>query len=301
MGISFAAILVRLALPAPPVVTGFYRMLFASGAVAAALALRRRPLALSRRSALLALAAGACFGTDLALWNTSIVKTSVATATLLVNTTPIHVGLWSALVLRQPPGRRFVAGAALALTGAAVLLGVSREDVAHLAGALLALAASVFYSGYLLCMTAARREGEALPALGLSSAGATAALAVYALARGDAFAGLPPHSWAAIAALALVSQLCGVLAIVWALRFLPATVSSVALLAQPVVATLWAWLLLGEGLGAWQAAGGAAVLAGIALASQTPALPAGAAPLRGGTAAAPTTDRSPAGRSTPAS
>jgi drug/metabolite transporter (DMT)-like permease len=286
VGISFAAIFVRLALPAPPVVTGFYRMLFASGAVGVALALRRRSLALSPR---------------LALWNTSIVKTSVATATLLVNTTPFHVGLWSSLVLRQPLDRRFVAGAALALAGAAVLLGISREDLAHLAGALLALAAAFFYSGYLLCMTAARREGDALPALGLSSAGATAALGIYALARGDAFAGLPAHSWAAIAGLALVSQLCGVLAIVWSLRYLPATVSSVALLAQPVGAALLAWLILGEGLGAWQAAGGAAVLAGIALAAQARALPGGGAPLTSRSDARATTDRNPAGRSTPSS
>lgn len=48
-GISFAAIFVRLALPAPPVVTAFYRMLFASALVGAWLAGRRAGLGLPDR------------------------------------------------------------------------------------------------------------------------------------------------------------------------------------------------------------------------------------------------------------
>jgi drug/metabolite transporter (DMT)-like permease len=55
---------------------------------------------------------------------------------------------------------------------------------------------------------------------------------------------------------------------VWALRYLPATLASVALLAQPVGTALLGWWILGEPLSAPQTAGGAAVLAGIALAAQ---------------------------------
>jgi drug/metabolite transporter (DMT)-like permease len=270
VGISFAAIFVRLALPAPPVVTGFYRMLFATGAMAAfALAAKRTPRPpLGRRAALLALASGACFGTDLALWHTSIVRTSVATATLLVNTTPIYVGLYARLVLGERLAPRFVAGAALALAGAALLLGVSRRDLAQTEGALLALAAALFYAGYLLLMKAARGRGDAGPALLLSNAGATAILGLYALAQGGPFRGFPAASWAAMAGAAGVSQIGGVYAIVWALRYLPATLASVALLAQPVGTALLGWWILGEPLSAPQTAGGAAVLAGIALAAQ---------------------------------
>jgi drug/metabolite transporter (DMT)-like permease len=271
VGISFAAIFVRLALPAPPVVTGFYRMLFASALVGAWLLLRRRALGLSRPTALAALASGLCFGTDLALWHTSIVHTSVATATLLVNTTPVHVGLYSLLVLHQVLDGRFVAGAALALAGSALLLGISWGDVDDARGALLALAAAVFYAGYLLLMTAARRQGDAVPALFLASVGATALLGLYATLAGDPFVGFPASSWAAMLGAALVSQIGGVMGIVWALRYLPTTVASVALLAQPVGTALLGWWLLGESLAPLQVLGGAAVLAGIALASQASA------------------------------
>ncbi len=270
VGISFAAIFVRLALPAPPVVTGFYRMLFASAAMAAwtLVATRGPRTRLPPRSALFALASGVCFGTDLAMWNTSLVLTSVATATLLVNTTPIHVGLYARLVLGERLSPRFVAGAGLALGGAALLLGLSRHDLEQTEGALLALAAALFYAGYLLFMKSARSRGDAAPAFLLSNLGATAALGLCALADGEPMSGFPAASWAAMAASAAVSQLGGVFAIVWALGYLPTTVASVGLLAQPVCTALLGWWILGEPLSRPQAAGGAAVLLGIALASQ---------------------------------
>jgi len=271
-GISFAAIFVRLALPAPPVVTGFYRMLFASCAMSAwalvATRTRGAGFCMGRRATLLALASGACFGTDLALWNTSIVKTSVATATLLVNTTPLTVGLYARVVQGERLSLRFGLGALLALSGAALLLGISREDLERTQGALLALAAALFYTGYLLFMKAARVRADAAPALLLSSLGATAVLGLYALVGGLPFHGFSASSWAAMAGAAGISQLGGVFGIVWALRYLPATVASVALLAQPVGTALLGWWILGEALSLPQTAGGVTVLVGIALASR---------------------------------
>jgi drug/metabolite transporter (DMT)-like permease len=269
-GISFAAIFVRLALPAPPVVSGFYRMLFATGAMAAwaIVATRSGGTGMGRRAALAALASGACFGTDLALWNTAIVQTSVATATLLVNTTPLYVGLYARVVQRERLSHRFTLGALLALAGAALLLGISRDDLERTQGALLALTAALFYTGYLLFMKAARVRADAAPALLLSSLGATGVLGCYSIAGEHPLVGFPWSSWAAMAGAAGVSQLGGVFAIVWALRYLPATVASVALLAQPVGTALLGWWILGEALTLPQITGGIAVLVGIALASR---------------------------------
>lgn len=266
-GIACAAIFVRLALPAPPVAVGFHRMAIATLLIAGFVAVRRgrRP---DSRSAWLALVAGVAFGTDLALWNTAVVETSVATATLLVNTTPVIVGAWAVLVEKRKLDRRFAGGVALALSGCGVLLGLPTLAGSERSGALLALGAAVFYAGYLLLMTAARRGIDAAPALLLSSAGATCALGSYAWLRGDAFTGYPASSWVAIVALAVVSQLGGVLAIVWALRFLPTTLASVSLLGQPVGTALLGWWWLDEVISPLQAVGGVAVLAGIGLAAR---------------------------------
>jgi drug/metabolite transporter (DMT)-like permease len=269
VGISFAAIFVRLALPAPPVVTGFYRMLFATLLVGAWLAARRTWPEFQRPAVWWAVAAGVFLGSDLALWHTSIVLTSVAMATLLVNTTPVHVGLWAALVERERFETRFVLGALLALAGTVLLLGLPREGEGDLRGAALALLAAVCYAGYLLLMRAARRGSATLPLLWITSASATATLGVTAGLRGDAFAGFPAHSWGAMLGAALLSQLGGQMGVIWSLRFLPATVTSVALLAQPLGTTLLGFWLLGEGISGIEALGGATVLAGIGLASRS--------------------------------
>jgi drug/metabolite transporter (DMT)-like permease len=275
-GVSFAAIFVRLALPAPPVVTGFYRMLFASLLLLpptlyfaflqqdpARPPRESRPL----RAAGFALAAGACFGCDLAFWHTSIVETSVSNATLLVNTTPIHVGLFSRFVLGQRLTTGFLSGATLAILGCVVLVGF--EPVAgHARGNLLALVAAVFFSGYLLLMKRARDELAAPHAVWLACLSASAVLGLCGLVLGEPFRGFEGQSWAAMFGVAAISQVGGVLCIIWSLRYLPTTFASLALLAQPIGTTLLGWLIFSETLSLAQVAGGGTVLAGILLASR---------------------------------
>src|SRR5215831_15172388 len=169
LGIAFAAIFVRLAVPAPPTVTGFYRMFFAAIAMAAWAAATGRKVVWRGRAAAFALASGASFGLDLAFWHTSIVETSVGLATLLVNLTPIHLGLFAVTVRRERLAPRFVAGAALALAGMVLLLGVpglhANGPGSGLRGPGFAIVASLFYAGYLLLMSEARREMDAFDAL----------------------------------------------------------------------------------------------------------------------------------------
>lgn len=66
--------------------------------------------------------------------------------------------------------------------------------------------------------------------------------------------------------LAWISHAAGQGLIAYALAHLPAAFSSVSLLFQPVMAALFAWILLSESLSPLQIAGAAVVLAGIYLA-----------------------------------
>ncbi len=268
LGIAAAAIFVRLALPAPPVVTGFYRMAFALPVLAAVVAWQGGFRDAPTRALGLAFSAGLFFGADLSLWHLALVETSVASATLLVNTTPIPIGLWSLLVLRERPGRPFVAGAFLALCGTTLLLGSDLREGIGWHGGALALGAAFFYAGYLVLIQAARSGLDAWTGTLASTAGGVLVIGVFAAVRGDSFSGFPPHSWATFVAAALVSHVGGVLGIAWALRWLRATFASVALLIQPLGATLLAWWLFDETLSPGQALGGVAVLAGIFVASR---------------------------------
>jgi drug/metabolite transporter (DMT)-like permease len=74
--------------------------------------------------------------------------------------------------------------------------------------------------------------------------------------------------WLKLVGLALISQAAGQSLIAYAMAHLPSTFSSVGLLLQPVMAALFAWVLLGETLGWSEIAGGVAVLVGILIAHQ---------------------------------
>ena len=85
--------------------------------------------------------------------------------------------------------------------------------------------------------------------------------------------GIPFHTdavqaagWLPLFGLAIVSQILGQGLIAYAFAHLPASLSSVSLLIQPVVAALAAWMIFAEPVGPMQFAGGAIVLAGIWLA-----------------------------------
>ena len=210
---------------------------------------------------------GLCFAGDLALWHWSIRLTSVANATLLANVAPIFVTAAAWVLFRERITPVFLAGMALAFTGAAVVVGANvgtQSD--RWKGDLFGLATALFYAGYMLSAKYVRNWYSTRRVLAWSSVAACPVLVVLAvLAKEDFW----PHSakgWLVIGALALVSQIGGQGLIIWALAHLPASFSSVSLLVQPAAAAVLARGLLGERLTPLQAAAGLITLAGIALA-----------------------------------
>jgi drug/metabolite transporter (DMT)-like permease len=77
--------------------------------------------------------------------------------------------------------------------------------------------------------------------------------------------GFPLHSYLALLALGIISQVVGWLAINYALGHLPAAIVSATLLAQPVLTAIFAVMFLGEALAPLQLLGGLVALAGIYL------------------------------------
>jgi len=96
---------------------------------------------------------------------------------------------------------------------------------------------------------------------------------------GTSLGGYAPATYGAMVALACVPQLIGHVSLNWALRFLPATMVTVAVLGEPVGASLLAWMTLGEAPAALELGGGALMLLGIGLAflrgASAPAVPNG--------------------------
>jgi len=217
----------------------------------------------------LIVAAGLLFAGDLAVWHWSIVLTSVANATLLANLAPIFVALAVWLLYGKRPTVLFLAGLAAALAGVAVLLGGDfRAGGGAVLGDILGVVTAMFYGAYQLTVTRARSRASTSVIMAWSGLVTAVVLLPLALGSGEQ---LFPHSaagWAKLVGLALISQVAGQSLIAYAMAHLPATFSSVGLLAQPVIAAALAWVLLGETLGWIEIAGAIVVLAGIRVVHQ---------------------------------
>jgi drug/metabolite transporter (DMT)-like permease len=217
---------------------------------------------------LLLLAAGLAFAGDLGFWHASLKLTSVANSTLLANLASIFVTLAAWIFLRQKPTGLFLAGLAAALTGVALLVHTSLSfSSSGLLGDALGVVTAVFYAGYLLAVKGLRDRGETtLHLMAVTSTITALFLFPAALASGEQLLPASAFGWWTLLGLALISHAAGQGLIAYALAHLPAAFSSVSLLLQPVMAALFAWLLLSEGLAPLQIAGGVVVLFGIYLA-----------------------------------
>ena len=210
------------------------------------------------------IAAGIFFAGDLAVWHWSILLTSVANSTLLANLAPIFVALAAWLLFRQQLRRRFLAGLAIAVTGMAMLIGGDFQlQGSELIGDALGVVTAIFYAGYLMTVTKLRARVATSTLMAWSGLITLIVLLPIALVSGEKMLPATHMGWITLIGLALVSQVAGQSLIAYAMAHLPATFSSVGLLFQPIMATLFAWLLLGEAVSALQLAGGFTVLVGI--------------------------------------
>lgn len=210
--------------------------------------------------------AGAFFATDLALWHYAIAQTSVANATLLANLAPLFVAPAAWLLWRETISPRFALGMLLALAGTGVLVGHStRLQMDSLIGDGLAIVAAMFYAAYILAVTRLRRSVDALRVMAWSSAAAAAILLPVAWLLGERLWPASAQGWWVLGGLALLSHVGGQGLIAQSMASIPAALSAVGLLLQPLAAALFAWVLLAEGFGPLQALGGAVILGGILL------------------------------------
>ena len=214
--------------------------------------------------------AGLCFAGDLGAWHVSIMYTSVANSTLEANFAPIFVTVGAWLLFRQRVSRLFLVALAVTLGGAVLLIGPNFALGGRaLLGDALGVLTAVFYAGYMLAIKSASRHSGTAGIMAVSTSVAAIALLPYALATSDAFWPQSANGWLILLALALVPHIAGQSLIAYGFAHLPAAFSSVSLLLQPVLAALYAWVLLGEAVGPVQMLGGVIVLAGIFLARRS--------------------------------
>lgn len=271
-GIAFAPIFVRLS-ELGPSATAFWRVGFAAPVLLLWLALEQRRLGPAARRpasfrdwATLA-AAGFFFAGDLAVWHWSIKLTSVANSTLFANFAPIFVTPAAFLLFGERIRPAFLLGMLLSIAGAVLLMGQSLTlSFDHTMGDALGIVTAAFYAGYMLVVSRLRTVFSTATIMAWSAVVTAILLVPVALVSGESLIAGSLYGWSVLLGLALLSHCGGQSLIAYAFAHLPASFSSVALLLQPAVAAVLAWLLFSEALGPLQALGGIVILAGIVIA-----------------------------------
>jgi drug/metabolite transporter (DMT)-like permease len=285
--ISSGSILVRLAQgeDMPSLVIAAWRLTLASLVLLPlALRYRRSELQQMTRSAWgLAVLSGFMLALHFASWISSLAYTSVASSTVLVTTSPLWVGLTAPFLLGEPLSKALKIGIPLAMLGS-VLIGVA-DVLAVVDGRLvfsftqftnqpnpllgngLALIGAVAASAYLLIGRRLRFGMSLLSYTAVVYSAAAFFLVILALASGYNLLGYSSIAYLVMILMALFPQLVGHSSYNWALGFLPAASVSIIVIAEPVGATLLAFLVFQEIPNGLTLAGSALLLAGIVYAS----------------------------------
>jgi len=246
LAISFGSILVRLALRASGDQSLAFSLVMSAGRLALAALLLApgwtRPLE-GRAGLPFALAAGGFLALHFAFWITSLSYTSVAASTALVTTNPVWVTLLGWWLFGERPSFLTLLGVGVALLGA--------------------VAASCYF---LLGREAQRRGLSTWAYVRVAYTAAALLLLPLPYLFGGGYGGYPLEVYAYLLLMALLPQLVGHTSFNWATRHIPPVLVTLAILFEPVGASLLAYFLFGELPGSRVLLGALILLVGVALA-----------------------------------
>jgi drug/metabolite transporter (DMT)-like permease len=269
--IAFSGIFYRYAEVSPSTGT-VYRALFGLPLLAlVALAERRRLGPLPGRARRLAAVAGIFFAGDLLFWHHAIEAVGAGLATVLGNLQVLVVGFVAWIVFGERPSRATLAALPIVLVGVVLISGIvgtGAYGADPTLGVILGVLTALCYAGYLLLIRLGGRDVRR-PAGPVAIATLATALVASGIgaAGGDLDLTPGPASLFWLAILGITSQSIGYLCISISLPRLPAVITSIILLVQPVVTVGLSMVLLGERPSVGQLLGVALVIGGIAIAT----------------------------------
>jgi drug/metabolite transporter (DMT)-like permease len=198
---------------------------------------------LDRREKSFMVLSGLILAAHFTMWTLALERTSVASATIFVTTTPIFVVLGSHHLLREKASPLIFVGIAVSIVGGVLVVGA---DIGRFAGDLLALLGAVGASAYMLIGRRIRPKLH-LVAYAFTVYGiAAVALTVTAIVMRCSFLGYTATAYAMMVLLGLISSLIGHTCINFVLRHLRSYIVSVAMLGEPVAAAILAFFFIHE-------------------------------------------------------
>ncbi len=266
LAVSFSAILIKWS-QAPAAVLGLYRLVFTFlllGPFLLTKEARREMRALRLRTWGAIALSGLFLGLHFIFWIGSLQYTTVASSTILITLQPIFVMVIAYFTLNERTAWQAWVGASIALIGSA-LIGIGDFQISGgaLWGDLLSLLGTLVVSGYLVIGQHLRGQMSSMVYSLLVYIFAIVVMFFYCLWEGYSLVGYSGKEWFLFVLLAIVPTIFGHTLFNWLLKYVNAATISMAILGEPIGASLLAYLLLGESISSAQWVGGAIILSGI--------------------------------------
>lgn len=246
----------------PPINTGFYRILF-SIPMLFPFAFKNLKT-VSKKDMILILVAGGFLAGDLILWNISFHLTTVANANLLANLVPFTMVPVSYFIFKEKISRNFLVGIIVTLVGVLLLMmGKIHPSIENFQGDLLAFSTSIFYALFLLTVYKVRDRVDSMTIMFISAFGSAIVLILAMTVREGIYFPKTALELYPLISLALISQILGQGLLAFCLGKVTASLSSVLVLSQPLVATIYSFIIFSEKLSIVEIIGMSVTLIGI--------------------------------------
>ena len=253
--VSFAAILIAAVnYYSPllhPLAIAFYRLLFTT-LLLTPVALFHHPsrqeiCVLPRKTILILAGIGFILAMHFSLWITSLTMTSISSSVFLVTAHPVIVAPISFFLLKEALHRLNVVGIILSVCGVFLLVvgnyGFALGGIDSLGGNILAFLGGGAAGLYILGGRIMRKNLSVITYAFLVYFFTTIILFCICLLTNTLFVGLTTFALLLLFIMAVISGIFGHTLYNWALRYVRASMASVALLGEPIGSTLWAFIL----------------------------------------------------------
>jgi len=230
----------------------------------------RRLGPMSRRAVAMSMIAGGLFAVDLMSFHYAVDVIGAGLGTLMGNLQVVIVAIAAWVLWGERPRHEVLVALPVMLAGVVLISGIVGAGAYGsnpVLGVEIGLVTAASYAAYLLVIRRASPDHRPAGPVAVATAVTAVAALLFGTLAGDLdpIPSLPAHAY--LLALGVLSQSVGYLAIQASLPKLPAVITSVLLLVQPVTTVILGAALLNEILSLAQLAGVVMVVGGIALAT----------------------------------
>lgn len=262
VSVSTSAILVKVS-TAPSGVIAFYRLLFSVLIMLPLFLLKYVPELryITKRDWIFSIIAGVFLAFHFILWFESLNYTSVASSTVLVTLQPMFAFVGTYFFFKERFTIRAMLCGLMAILGSVIISwGDFKISGSALFGDILALIACALITAYLMFGETVRKRVSLITYTFIVYSISTVTLLIYVLLAKQPLGPYPSSDWIYFILLAVIPNLLGHTLFNWSIKWLSTSTISMAILLEPVGATILAYFLLEEKILVTQIAGGVIVI-----------------------------------------